>query len=176
MLLPSLRRALAALALVAVAAGLSGCQRVEVIRSSPASANFDSKMGNTVLTASDAGLLQDSLTQQGAVWSVRIDATPTGAGDVDVKNNQAVIAARGKFATIAITMVASAQGTIEAFASHGSQNEELFCQEVVQAIAQAGYVRLQDIHVEIYYSGSHHATLSWTASTGFVFKVLDGQP
>jgi hypothetical protein len=173
--LPSPRRALAALGLAAVAASLAGCEQVQVIRSSPVSASFDSRSGNTVLTAFDAGLLQDSLRQSG-VWTVRIDATPTSAGDVDTRKSQAVIAGRGRFTAITVTMTASAQGTIEGFAAHGSQQEELYCQEVVQALAQAGYTHLRDIHVEVYYNGSHHSTLSWTAATGFVFKVLDGRP
>ena len=176
MSLPSPRRALLALALVAVAGGLTGCEQVQVIRSSPVSASFDSQSGNTALTAFDAGLLQNSLRQSGSVWTVKIDATPTSAGAVDTKSTQAVIAGRGKFTAITVAMTASAQGTIEAFASRGQQTEELFCQEVVQALAQAGYIHLQNIHVEVYYNGSHHSTLSWAASTGFVFKVLDGRP
>jgi hypothetical protein len=176
MSLPSPRRVLLTLGLAALAAGLTGCQQVQVIRSSPASANFDAQRGNTALTAFDAGLLQDSLRQQGGVWTVHIDATPTSAGDVDTKSSQAVIAGRGRFTAITVAMTASAQGTIEAFSSRGSQTEELYCQEVVQALAQAGYVHLENIHVEIYYNGSHHSTLSWASSTGFVFKVLDGRP
>lgn len=176
MSLPSPRRALLALGLVAVAGALAGCEQVQVIRSSPVSASFDAHSGNTALTAFDAGLLQDSLRQSGSVWTVRIDATPTSAGDVDTKSSQAVITGRGRFSAITVSMTASAQGTIEAFASRGSQNEEIFCEEVVQALAQAGYTHLQNIHVEVYYTGSHHSTLSWAASTGFVFKVLDGRP
>ena len=174
--LPPLRRALAALGLCAVAAGLAGCEQVPVLKSSPVAASFDQKMGNTPLTAFDAGLLQNSLRQQSGVWSVRIDATPTSAGQVDVKDNKAVVAGRGKFSAITVVMTAQAQGTIEAFASRGAQTEQVYCEEVVQAIAQAGYTHLRDIHIEVYYEGSHHSTLSWNAATNFVFKVLDGRP
>lgn len=175
MSLPSPRRVLLTLGLAAVAAALAGCEQVQVIRSSPVSASFDSQSGNTPLTAFDAGLLQNSLRQSG-VWTVHIDATPTSAGNVDTKSAQAVIGGRGRFTAITVTMIASAQGTIEGFASRGSQNEEIYCEEVVQALAQAGYTHLQNIHVEVYYNGSHHSTLSWAANTGFVFKVLDGRP
>lgn len=176
MSLPSPRRVLLSLCAVAVAGAMAGCEQVQVIRSSTAAAAFNSKMGNTPLTAFDAGLLQDSLRQQGGVWTVHIDATPSQAGNVDTKDSKAVVAGRGRFTAISVTMVASSQGTIEAFSSRGSQNEQIYCEEVVQAVAQAGYVGLHDIHVEVYYNGSHHSTLSWNASTNFVFKVLDGRP
>ncbi len=174
--LPPLRRALAALALVAVAGGLSGCEQVEVIRSAPVAASFDSRQGNNPLAAADAASLQEALRVRGEVWSIRIDTTPAQAGDVDVKNGQAVVRARGRFDAITLTLTATAQGTIDTFSSHGAQDEQLFCESLVQAVAQAGYVALRNIHVEVYYDGSHHSTLSWASTTGFVFKVLDNRP
>lgn len=174
--LPPLRRALAALALTALAGGLAGCQQVQVIRSAPVAADFDAKQGNNPLAAADAASLQEALRVRGEVWSIRIDTTPPQAGAVDVKNGQAVVAARGRFDAITLTLTATAQGTIDTFSSHGSQDEELFCESLVQAVAQAGYVSLRTIHVEVYYNGSHHSTLSWSSTTGFVFKVLDSRP
>jgi hypothetical protein len=178
--LPAFRRtaarALVALALLGVGAGLSGCSKVEVISSAPVSASFDTKHGNNPLAAADAASLQEALRVRAQVWTIRIDTTPIQAGAVDVKNAQSVTAGRGKATTLVMTLTATAQATIEGFSSRGPQDEQLYCESLIQAIAQAGYTGLHDIHVEVYFNGSHHATLAWTAATGFTYKVLDGKP
>lgn len=179
MSLPSLRRALprplAALALIGAALALTGCEQVEVIRSAPVAVTYDAHQGNNPLAAADAASLQEALRVRGEVWTIRIDTTPPSAGNVDVHNANAVVAARGRFDAIILTLTATAQGTIDSFSSRGAQDEQLFCKSLVQAIAQAGYTSLRTIHVEVYYNGSHHATLSWTAATNFVYKVLDNR-
>jgi hypothetical protein len=169
-------RALVVLALLGVAGGLSGCEQVQVISSAPVSASFDAKQGNDPLAAADAASLQEALRVRSQVWTIRLDTTPTQAGAVDVKNAQSVRTGRGKATTLTMTLTATAQATIEGFSSRGAQDEELYCESLIQAIAQAGYTGLHDIHVEVYFNGSHHATLAWTASTGFTYKVLDGKP
>jgi hypothetical protein len=176
MSLPRLRRALLALILVGAAAALTGCEQVQVITSAPVSASFDTKQGNNPLAAADAASLQEALRVRAQVWSLRIDTTPVQAGAVDVKNAQSVRAGRGKMTALTLTLTATAQATIEGFSSTGAQNEQLYCESLIQAIAQAGYTGLHTIHVEVYFNGSHHATLSWTAATNFVYKVLDGKP
>jgi hypothetical protein len=176
MSLPPLHRVLLLVALLGVAAGLAGCEQVQVITSAPVAASYDTKQGNNPLAAADAASLQEALRVRAQVWSIRIDTTPTSAGAVDVKNAQAVRTGRGKASTLVMTLTANAQATVEGFSSRGAQDEQLYCESLIQAIAQAGYTGLHDIRVEVYFSGSHHATLAWTASTGFTYKVLDGKP
>lgn len=171
-----LRRALIAAAALGVAAALSGCEQVVVIKSAPVAASFDAKHGNNPLAAADAASLQEALRVRAQVWGIRLDTTPTDAGQIDVKNAQSVRTARGRMTTLTMTLVATAQATVEGFSSRGAQDEQLYCESLIQAIAQAGYTGLKDIHVEVYFNGSHHGTLSWTAATGFVYKVLDGKP
>jgi hypothetical protein len=171
-----LPRALLSLALLGAALALTGCEQVQVITSAPVAANFDGKQGDSPLAAADAASLQEALRVRGQVWSIRIDAPPPQAGNVDVKNAQAVRAGRAKFTALRLTLVATAQGTLEGFSSRGPDGEKSYCESLIQAIAQAGYTNLRDIHVEVYFSGSHHSTLSWGASTQFVYKVLDGKP
>lgn len=169
-------RLLLALALLGVGAGLAGCEQVQVISSAPVAAGYDAKKGNNPLAAADAASLQEALRVRSQVWTIRIDTTPAAAGNVDVKNASAVRAGRGKMTSLVMTLTANAQATIEGFSSRGSQDEQLYAESLIQAIAQAGYTGLHDIHVEVYFNGSHHATLAWTATTGFTYKVLDGKP
>jgi hypothetical protein len=173
---PPVRRSLLALALLGSAVALTGCEQVAIIKSAPIAAQFDSKQGTSPLAAADAASLQEALRARGQVWSIRIDATPAAAGTVDVKSAQAVRAGRAKFTAFTMTLVATAPATLEGFSARGADGEQLYCESLIQAVAQAGYTGLRDIHVEVYFTGSHHATLSWNASTNFVYKVLDGKP
>jgi hypothetical protein len=171
-----LSRLLVPLALLGAAAALTGCSQVAVIKSAQVQASFDSARGNNPLAAADAASLQEALRVRAQVWSLSIEATPPEAGNVDVKSAQAVRAGRGKFTALTMTLRANAQATIEGFSSRGAQGEQVYCESLIQSVAQAGYTGLHAIHVEVYYNGSHHGTLSWDAANGFVYKVLDGKP
>jgi hypothetical protein len=176
MTLPPARRLLLTAVLLGATALLTGCEQVEVIRSAPVAAVYDTKAGNNPLAAADAASLQEALRVRAQVWSIRIDTQPVSAGNVDVKSAKAVQGGRAKFTNFAMTLTATAQATIEGFSSRGADGEQQYCESLIQAVAQAGYTNLRDIRVEVYFNGSHHSTLTWNAATSFVYKVLDGQP
>jgi hypothetical protein len=162
-------------ALLGLAGLLTGCSQVAIIKSAQVQASYDSARGNNPLAAADGASLQEALRVRAQVWSLRIDATPPEAGSVDVRSAQAVRSGRGKFTAVTLTLRASAQATIEGFSSRGQQGEQVYCESLVQSVAQAGYTGMRSIHVEVYFNNSHHATLSWQATTGFVYTVLDGK-
>jgi hypothetical protein len=174
--LPLLRRALLLLALLGLAVTLAGCEQVAVIKSAPVAVSYDSKAGNSAVAAADAASLQQALRLRGQLWTIRVEAEPAGAGNVDLKDAQQVRTARGKFTSLVVTLTTAGQSTVEGFTSRGPQSEQAYCEALIQAFAQAGYTNLTSIRVEVYVATSHHATLTWQASTGFVYKVLDGKP
>jgi len=170
-----LSRLVVPIALLGLAGVLTGCSQVAIIKSAQVQARFDSARGNNPLAAADAASLQEALRVRAQVWSLHIDTTPPAAGNVDVKNAQAVRAGRAKFTAFTMTLKASAQSTVEGFSARGQQGEQVYCESLIQSVAQAGYTGMRSIAVEVYFNGSHHSTLSWQASTGFVYKVLDGK-
>ena len=176
MSVPPVRRLLLTVILLGATAALTGCEQVEVLKSAPLAVVYDTKAGNNPLAAADAASLQEALRVRAQVWSIRIDTQPVSAGNVDVKSAQAVQGGRAKFNAFTMTLTATSQSTIEGFSSRGADGEQQYCESLIQAVAQAGYTNLRDIHVEVYFNGSHHATLSWNATTSFVYKVLDGAP
>jgi hypothetical protein len=171
-----LTRVVLPLALLGVALALTGCEQVAVIRSAPVSASFDGKHGNNPVAAADGASLEQALKLRSQVWSISIAATPAAGGYVDVKDPAAVRTARGSFTQLTLTLVATAQATLEGFSSRGPSGEQAYCEALLQAIATAGYTKLSTIHVEVHFNSSHHATLAWQASTGFTYTVLDGKP
>ena len=176
MSVPPVRRLLLTVSLLAATAVLTGCEQVEVIRSAPVAVVYDTKAGNSPLAAADAASLQEALRVRAQVWSIRIDTKPASAGNVDVKSAKAVQGGRAKFTAFAMTLTATSQATVEGFSSRGAGGEQQYCESLIQAVARAGYTNLRDIRVEVYFNGSHHSTLTWSAATSFVYKVLDGRP
>lgn len=166
-----LPRLLVPVALLGCAGMLSGCTQVAIIKSASAAASYDTSHGNSPLAAADAASLQEALRVRAQVWTVRLDADPASAGNVNTQNAQAVQGGRAKFSSVTLTLRGSAQGTIEGFSSRGQQGERLYCESLVQTLAQAGYTGMRLIHVEVYFNGTHHATLSWQSTTGFVYTV-----
>jgi len=173
---PSLRRACALLALGAAGLGLTGCTQVAVIKSAPVVATFDQKHGNDALAATDAADLEAGLRQRGQIWDLRFDTRPENAGQIDPTSQQSVLTGRRNTTALVLTLTATAQSTLDGFSARGPQGEQAYLQQLVQIIANAGYTRLSDIRVEVYFKSSHHATLTWTGTTNFVYKVLDGKP
>lgn len=170
------RPALAGL-VAGVALALTGCSQVAVIKSAPASvASFDSHYGNNPLAAADARSLEDALKARGQAWSIRLQTQPAAAGNVDVSNLNQLVAARGRVQDFAMVLTATAQSTLTGFSSRGSQGEQAYLESLVQAIAGAGYGRITSVHIDVFLKSSHHSVLTWAANTGFVYKVLDGQP
>jgi hypothetical protein len=164
-----LSRLVVPVALLGLAGALSGCSQVAVIKSAQLQASFDSARGNNPLAAADATSLQEALRMRAQVWSLRIDGSPPQAGNVDLKSVQAVRGGRGKFTDVTVTLRATAPATMEGFSSRGKQGEQLYCESLVQSIAQAGYTGMRTVHIEVYFNGTHHATLSWQSATGFVY-------
>jgi hypothetical protein len=174
---PGLRPAVAGILLAGVAASLSGCEQVAIIRSAPSvAASFDQKHGNDPLAAGDAASLEAALQERGQAWTIRFDTQPASAGEVQPGNQQSVLAGRGRTTSLAVTLSASAQAMRSAFSARGKQGEEAYLVQLVQIIANAGYTRLTAIRVDVWFSGTHHGTLTWSARTSFVYTVLDNTP
>jgi len=178
--LPPLLRRAPRLALVALLAGgalaLTGCEQVAIIKSAPAAATYDQRYGNDTLAAFDASSLETALRQRSQVWSMRFDLQPASAGDVKVTSQQDVLKGRAAVRDLTLTLIASVPATLQGFSAQGAQGEQAYLEQLVQIIANAGYTGLHGIRVEVWYQGSHHATLTWSAKTSFVYKVLDGKP
>ena len=165
------------LAGAALSVALAGCSEVAVIRSAPVSAaHFDPKFGNDPLAAADAASLESALKARNQVWGIRIVTQPAAAGDVTVTNLNQLVAARGKVTSFAMVLTATAQGTLQGFSSQGPQGEQAYLENLVQAIAGAGYARVRSVEIDVWFQSSHHSVLTWAPSTGFVYKVLDGKP
>jgi len=177
---PLLRRTPARAALAALLLGgalcLTGCEQVAIIRSAPVAANYDQKHGNDVLAATDAAALESGLRQRGQVWTMRFDTEPAAAGAVKPTSQQSVLGGRAKTTTLALTLIATADTTLKGFGALGAQGQQSYLEQLVQVIANAGYTGLRAIRVDVWYGSSHHSTLSWTSTTGFAYKVLDGKP
>ncbi|HEV7677627.1 MAG TPA: hypothetical protein VGQ42_03575 [Candidatus Dormibacteraeota bacterium] len=172
----TLRRLALAVPAVGIALALAGCDQVAVITTTTVAARFDQSHGNNPVAANDGLLLEKGLAARGQVWTIRLDTQPAASENVQVSNQQAVIAARGKVSQLVLTLVANNQSTVDGISARGATNEQAYCETLVQDLASAGYTQMSQIKVELYYHASHHATLSWQASTQFVFKVLDGKP
>jgi hypothetical protein len=172
----TLRRLALALPALGIALALTGCDQVAVITSTTVAARFDKAHGNNPVAANDGLLLERGLASRGQIWTIRLDSQPAGSEDVPVTNQQAVVGARGKVSQMVLTLVANNQSTVDGISARGATVEQAYCEALVQDLASAGYTRMTQIKVELYYHASHHATLSWQASTGFVFKILDGKP
>jgi hypothetical protein len=172
----TLRRLALALPMLGVALALTGCEQVAIIKSTTVAAHFDPAHGNNPVAANDAQLIEQGLAKQGQIWTIRLDTQPAGSEDVPLTNQQAVVAARGKVSQLVLTLTANNQSTVDAISARGAQVEQSYGEALVQNLASGGYTHMTHIKVELYYHASHHATLSWQSSTGFVFKILDGQP
>ena len=165
------------LALVAVCAALAGCSEVAVIRSAPvAAAHFDSRFGNDPLAATDAASLENALRARNQVWGIRIVTQPAAAGNVTAGNLNQLVAARGKVTSFAMVLTATAPATLQGFSAQGPQGEQGYLENLVQAVAAAGYARVRSVEIDVWFQSSHHSVLTWNPSTGFVYKVLDGKP
>ena len=171
-----LRRPALAAALLGVTLALAGCEQVAIITSAPVQASYDTHRGNNPVAANDARLLQQALTQAGQLWALRFDTQPASAESVALDSQQAVVGARGKVTAMVLTLTATAQSTLDGFSARGAQGEQNYTEALVRTIAGAGYTHMTNIRVEVYYQGSHHATLTWQAGTGFTYKVLDSKP
>jgi hypothetical protein len=178
--LAMLRRLPGRLGLLALLAGgavaLTGCEPVAIIKSAPVSASFDQKYGNSPLAAGDAQALETSLRQHDQLWNLRLDTKPASAGFVSLTSSQAVLSGRGKATELDVTFTATADSTITGFSVRGSDGEQAYLVQLLQVIAQAGYIGIKSVRVDVYYGSSHHGLLTWTSATGFVYKVLDGRP
>ncbi len=162
--------------LLGAALALTGCEQVGVITSGSAS-SFDSRAGNNPLAAADAASLQSALRLRGQLWTLKLATQPATAGDVDTTNAQSVVAGREKMTSLDLTLTATASSTTQGFSSRGAQGEQAYLEGIIQAIANAGYVRLTQLRLDVWFGGDdHHSTLTWSGSTGFVYKVLDGKP
>jgi hypothetical protein len=173
--LPLPRLAAAAL-LLGGALALTGCEQVAVIKSAPVAAGFDQKAGNNPLAAADAASLQSALRLRGQLWSLKLDTEPVSAGDVNTASPQSVVAGRGKMTSLALVLTSTASSTTTGFSSRGAQGEQAYLEGIIQAIANAGYIKLTSIRVDVWFDTGHHSTLTWTGTAGFVYKVLDGKP
>jgi hypothetical protein len=171
-----LHRATAAALLLGAALALTGCEQVAIIKSAPVVVSFDQKYGNNALAASDANALETALRQRGQLWNLRFDLLPAAAGNIETNNEQAVVAARGRTTSLGVTIAAAAQSTITGFSARGPEGEQAYLQQILQIIANAGYTGITSARVDVWFNGSHHAVLTWTSRTGFVYKVLDGKP
>jgi hypothetical protein len=169
-------RAALAATLLGGAMALAGCEQVAIIRSAPAVATYDQKHGNDPLAAADATALETGLRQRGQAWTMRFDTLPASAGQVKVTSQQSVLQGRARTTSLTVTLIATVNATLKGFAAQGAQGEQAYLEQLVQIIANAGYTGLQAIRVDVWFQSSHHATLTWSARTGFVYKVLDGKP
>ena len=156
---------------------LTGCSQVAVIRSAPLTrGSFDTSFGNDPLAAADAAALQNALRRQGAVWTITINTQPAAAGDINATDVHQLVAARGKVSRFGMTVSLTDAGAQSTFSARGPEGEQRTLQTLMQDVAQAGYIHITAVRVDVYYQSSHHAVLTWTAATGFVYKVLDKQP
>ncbi len=173
------RRSSAAVAglLAAAALALTGCTQVAIIKSAPvAAASYDSHLGNDPLAAADAASLQAALRARGQDWAITIRTEPAAAGNVTVTNLNQLVAARGKVRDFGMTLTATQGPTLQGFSSRGSQGEQAYLESLVQAVAGAGYGQVTSVRIDVYFGSSHHSVLTWKATTGFVYTVLDGKP
>jgi len=177
---PLLHRARGRAALASLLLGgalcLTGCEQVAIIRSAPSASSYDQKHGNDPLAATDAAALEAGLAQRGQVWTMRFDTLPAGAGAVKTASQASVLAGRAKTTSLTLTLIATADATLKGFGALGSEGEKSYLEQLVQVIANAGYTGLRSVRVDVWYVSSHHGALTWTAKTGFVYKVLDGKP
>jgi hypothetical protein len=174
---PLLNRAVLAALAVGCAATLAGCSEVAVIKTAaPAAAGFDARYGNDPLAAADGASLESALRSRGQVWSIRISTEPSAAGYVKVSDLNALVAARGKVRSFAMTLTATAQSTLQGFSARGPQGEQAYLESLMQAIANAGYARITSVRIDVWFQASHHAVLTWTSAAGFKYSVLDGKP
>lgn len=137
---------------------------------------FNHRYGNDPISAADAYALERSLYSISQFWEVAVRTEPPRAGFVDRSDPAAVAAARAKVTTLTISVATERLNTIQGLLAFGPDSgQERYCVSVVDHFRALGYTGLTAATMVVYFTeADRHASLTWTRSAGYTYKVFDG--
>jgi hypothetical protein len=181
-----LRRIGALLCAALCIAVLAGCSEAQVTQQQPAATatpfvlttlppiGFNHRYGNNPVAAADAFALERKLFAQRAYWEVGVRTEPPSAGYAVETDPNATKAARAKFTDMFVVIASESVPTLRNLLLAGDAGQQAYCQDIVEQLRALGYTGLAKVNVSVYFGETdRHATLDWTPSTGYIYKILD---
>jgi hypothetical protein len=136
---------------------------------------YNHRYGNNPVAAADAFRLERQLIARGEYWELAISTEPAQAGTVDHPDAAALAAARTGARQATVIIATEIASTIRARLAGGRAGQQAYCMALLDQVRALGYGGLETAKLEVYFTErDHHAELSWSASGGSTYTVLDG--